>query len=47
MVLDLAAYLSLREAKRFKEKRSLENRAVSSAWPIADNINLGIWLDVG
>ena len=36
MVLDLLAYWSLRDANRFNENRSLENRTVLSAWPIAE-----------
>ena len=41
IVFDLLAYWSLREANRFKENKSFENRAVSSAWPIAEIISLG------
>ena len=47
IVFDQLAYWSLREANRFKENKSFENRAVSSAWPIAEIINLGTWLGVG
>ena len=47
MVFDLAAYWSLREANRFNENTSFEKRAVSSAWPSADIINLGVWSGVG
>ena len=49
IVFDLVAYWSLREANRFNEKRSFEKRAraVSSAWPSAEIINLGIGFGVG
>ena len=47
IVFDLAAYWSLREANRFKENRSFEKRAVSSAWPNAEIINLGVRSGLG
>ena len=47
MVFDLLAYWSLREANRFRENKLFENRAVSSAWPVAEIISLGTWLGVG
>ena len=47
IVLDRFAYWSLREANRFKDNKSLENKAVSSAWPIAEIVSLGIWVDKG
>ena len=46
-MFDLAAYWSLREANIFNEKWSFEKRAVSSAWPSAEIISLGIWFGVG
>ena len=39
IVLDLFAYWSLRDARRFKDNKSLENSAVSSAWPIDEIIS--------
>ena len=42
IVLVRFAYWSLREAKRLSERKSLEKRAVSSAWPIADMVIFGI-----
>ena len=42
IVLVRLAYWSLREAKRLSDNKSLEKRAVSSAWPIADMVIFGI-----
>ena len=42
IVLVRLAYWSLREAKRLSENKSLENSAVSSAWPIAEMVIFGI-----
>ena len=42
IVLDLTAYWSLREADKFRESKSFEKRAVSSAWPMAEIINFCI-----
>ena len=47
IVFELLVYWSLREANRFIENKSFENRVVSSAWPIAEIISLGIWMGVG
>ena len=47
IVLVLCAYWSLRDASRLSENKSFENRAVSSACPMAEIINLGIWVGDG
>ena len=41
IVLNLLAYSSLNLTRDFRDTRSLEKRAVSSAWPIADVTNCG------
>ena len=41
IVLELTAYCSLNIARNFREIKSLDNRAVSSAWPMADVIRGG------
>ena len=47
IVLVLCAYWSLKDARRLSENKSLENRAVSSACPMAEMINFGIWVGDG
>lgn len=44
IVLDLFAYLSLRDASRLRENK---NRAVSSVWPIAGITIMGIDFGLG
>ena len=41
------AYSSLKDASNFRENKSLEKIAVSSAWPIADINRWGIDSRVG
>ena len=41
IVLELTAYCSLNIARDLRDIKSLEKRAVSSAWPIADVIRGG------